>query len=63
MTDQDKYVKVERIPAIRSGASFTNFHRTPDGLIGERVKEEEATHFLVHYFHIEEINHEPAAQG
>ena len=50
----DDYVRVDRIPAIRSGSSFTNFHRTPTGLLGERVTEKEATHFLVHHFSIEE---------
>lgn len=57
MADQSGYHKVERIPAVRSGETFTNHHRLPDGKIGERVKPEEATHFLVHHFWIEEAAH------
>ncbi len=55
--DQNGYMKVERVPAIRSPGNphtFTNHHRLPDGSIGARVTEAEATHFLMHAFWIEE---------
>ena len=38
-----------RIPAVVSSRGhLTNFHETDDGLIGERVTPESATHFLIH---------------
>lgn len=57
MADQNGYRRVERIPAIRSRDNlftFTNHHRNADGTVGARVTEDEATHFLVHHFSIEE---------
>lgn len=56
--DQCGYHRVERIPAIRSATNpytFTNHHRLPDGRLGERVTEAEATHWLIHHFWIEPV--------
>lgn len=49
MKDHTQYRNVHREPTIISPrGELTNHHWTEDGLIGERVKPEEATHFIVH---------------
>jgi hypothetical protein len=51
----DGYVKVSRIPAILHNGVYSSFHYTKEGLLGERVKEEEADAILTHFFHIEKV--------
>lgn len=51
-----EYYKVNKIPVVlRENGSYSSFHYTSEGLLGERVTEQTATHFLYHTFHIEEV--------
>jgi hypothetical protein len=57
MTDQNGYMKLTRIPAVRSAKdpnTFTNHLTTASGGIGDRVTDETATHYMMHHFWIEE---------
>ena len=57
MTDQNGYMKLTRIPAVRSSKdpnTFTNHLTTARGGIGDRVTDETATHYMMHHFWIEE---------
>ena len=57
MTDQNGYMKLTRIPAVRSSNdpnTFTNHLTTASGGIGARVTDETATHYMMHHFWIEE---------
>ena len=57
MTDQNGYMKLTRIPAVRSSKdpnTFTNHLTTASGGIGDRVTDETATHYMMHHFWIEE---------
>ena len=56
MTDQNGYMKLTRIPAVRSSKdanTFTNHLTTASGGIGDRVTDETATHYMMHHFWIE----------
>lgn len=47
------YKKVERIPVILTDkGNPTNFHRLTNGNIGERVTEQDCTHYIVHTYEL-----------